>query len=190
MTKTSDHAQLFGSFRFCPGCGSAGIGSKTDRSIECGSCGFHFFFNAAAAVAGLIEDDQGRLLLAIRAHDPKKGTLHLPGGFVDFNESAEDALMREIREELGLNVIRCSYFGSLPNTYTYDNITYHTLDLAYVCVVESFESLSLSDEIAGIQFLSPGEIKLDLIGFDSIRSILSRYIQTKVSGIRRKEPVQ
>jgi NAD+ diphosphatase len=169
------------SFRFCPGCGSSGIILKSDRSFECNRCGFHFFFNAAAAVAGLIEDDNGRLLLTVRGHDPQKGALDLPGGFVDFDESAEDALRREIREELNLSISQCSYFGSLPNTYIYDGITYHTLDLAFICQVESLGVISLSDEIESIRFFYPQEIKLDLIGFDSIRDIIFRYMHSKSS---------
>jgi len=179
-----DKDSVLESFRFCPGCGHPGPGIRADRSIQCGRCGFHFFFNAAAAVAGLIEDAQGRLLLVVRAYDPKKGMLDLPGGFVDFNESAEEALRREIREELSLNLSRCSYFASRPNTYTYDNITYRTLDLSFICTAEHTENMVLSDEVETVEFVMPGEIKLDRIAFDSIRNILSRYMHAKQSSTR------
>jgi NAD+ diphosphatase len=168
-------------FRFCPGCGAPGISTRSGRSILCSRCGFHFYFNAASAVAGLIEDDSRRVLLTVRAHDPQKGTLDLPGGFVDFAESAEDAIMREVREELNLKVGKCTYFGSFPNMYTYDGITYRTLDLAFVCTVESLEPMVISDEIERILFLMPSEIELDRIGFDSIRNILFRYLHSRSS---------
>lgn len=163
-------------FRFCPGCGTPGIGVRPDRSVFCSRCGFHYYFNTASAVAGLIEDDLGRLLLIVRGHEPKKGTLDLPGGFVDPAETAEDALRREIHEELNLKAGKCAYFGSFPNTYTYDNITYRTLDLAFVCTVESFEPLALSDEVEKVLLLTLPEIALDRVGFDSIRNILLRYL--------------
>jgi NAD+ diphosphatase len=181
VTNAPGLPQLINPFRFCPGCGAEGVDIKPDRSVQCSKCGFHFFFNAASAVAGLIEDDKGRLLLTVRACDPQKGTLALPGGFVDFHESAEEALRREIREELNLSVSQCSYFGSFPNTYTYDDITYHTLDLAFICVAESLEPMSLSDEIESIRFFPPKEIELDLIGFDSIRDLLFRYMRFRSS---------
>ena len=146
----------------------------------CKQCGFHYYFNAAAAVAGLIEDDKGRLLMTVRAHDPAKGALDLPGGFVDFDETAEDALKREVKEELSLEVMKCSYFKSFPNTYIYDNITMRTVDLAFICTVESFESQKLSDEIKEVRFLNPVEISLDRIGFDSIRNIVSSYVRNQV----------
>jgi ADP-ribose pyrophosphatase YjhB (NUDIX family) len=168
-------------FRFCPGCGHPGPVTEDDRSILCGKCGFHFFFNAAAAVAGLIEDAQGRLLFVVRAQNPKKGSLDLPGGFVDFDESAEEAVRREIREELNLNLSRCSYFASRPNTYTFDNITYHTLDLSYICTAENLEDMTLSPEVERIEFRAPEEIELDRVGFDSIRDILFRYLHARFS---------
>lgn len=167
------------SFRFCPGCGHPGPGFNADRSLQCGRCGFHYFFNAAAAVAGLIEDARGKLLLVVRAHDPKKGMLDLPGGFVDFNETAEDAIRREVREELNLTLSRCSYFASRPNVYTYDRITYHTLDLSFVCEASNPEDLVISDEIEAVEFIRPEEIKPDRVGFGSIRDILFRYMHSR-----------
>jgi NADH pyrophosphatase NudC (nudix superfamily) len=166
-------------FRYCPGCGNPGIGVRPDRSILCSRCGFHYYFNTASAVAGLIEDDLGRLLLIVRGHKPKKGTLDLPGGFVDFAETAEDALRREVQEELNLKVEQCAYFGSFPNTYAHGDIIHWTLDLAFVCTVGSFEPLALSDEVEKALLLTPPEIALDRVGFDSIRNILFQYLNSR-----------
>ena len=112
-------------------------------------------------------------------HGP--GTLDLPGGFVDPDESAEDALIREIEEELNLKARRCSftYLGSFPNAYPYGGITYLTLDLAFACSVESFAPQKFSEEIAGVKLFRPSEIPLEQVGFSSIRSILQEYRKTK-----------
>jgi NAD+ diphosphatase len=165
-------------FRFCPGCGTPGMVVRPDRSILCSSCGFHYYFNTASAVAGIIEDNLGRLLLIVRGHEPKKGTLDLPGGFIDFAETAEDALRREVQEELNLKAGKCTYFGSFPNTYAHGDIIHWTLDLAFVCIVESFEPLALSDEVEKALFFAPPEIALDRVGFDSIRNILFQYLHS------------
>lgn len=165
----------------CPGCGGSEITTRGDRSVQCRRCGFHLYLNVAAAVAGIIEDDIGRVLLTVRAHDPGTGMLDLPGGFVDPGETAEDALIREIREELNLQTQRCSlkYLGSFPNVYPYDGITYLTLDLAFRCSVESFAAQKLSGELSGVKLLRPEEIPLDQVGFASIRAMLEVYLKRK-----------
>jgi NADH pyrophosphatase NudC (nudix superfamily) len=183
----TDFSDPWKAVRFCPGCGAKGITVRADRSVKCGRCGYHLHLNVAAAVAGLIEDDSGRILLTVRAAEPMKGMLDLPGGFVDPGEKAEDALAREIREELNLTVKRESYryLGSFPNVYPYVGITYRTLDLAYRCSVETLATQELSAEIADARLYSPSEITLDLVGFGSIRSILLAYLRSKdVSGSR------
>ena len=178
MTGGLPHAFPWEGFRHCPSCGSKRVILRGDRSVSCRKCGYHFFFNVASAVAALIEDDIGRLLMTVRAHDPGKGALDLPGGFVDFQESAEEALIREVAEELNLTVTKCIYFRSFPNTYTYDNVTYHTLDLSFLCRVESFGLQRLSDEIAEVRFLRPEDINTKHIAFDSIRRIVSDYLMS------------
>ena len=47
--------------------------------------------------------ENGEILLIKRAGEPFKGKWALPGGFVEYNEKVEDAVIREIREETGVN---------------------------------------------------------------------------------------
>jgi ADP-ribose pyrophosphatase YjhB (NUDIX family) len=54
-------------------------------------------------VQGILERD-GRVLLARRAHEPRRGHWDIPGGFVNETEDPLDALRREFREETGLAV--------------------------------------------------------------------------------------
>lgn len=56
------------------------------------------------AVGAVIFDAEGRLLLVQRARPPSKGLWSLPGGRVEPGESLSTALVREIREETGLEV--------------------------------------------------------------------------------------
>lgn len=165
--------------RFCPRCASGEFLYRENHSFACGSCGFEFFVNAAAAVVALIEDGEGRLLLTRRARAPEKGMLDLPGGFADPGESAEQALVREVKEELNLDVAKCGYFCSFSNTYLFGGIVYHTLDLAFTCAVEGLDAIGAADDVGGYLFLHPDRIPIGEIGFDSIRRVALRYVACK-----------
>ena len=161
--------------RFCPKCSSRFV-PQHDFSFICESCGLHFFSNACAAVCGLILDCQGRLLLTKRAKEPKKGMLDLPGGFVNPFESLEEALGREIREELGVTVRDMNYICSFPNRYVYSGLTYFTIDLAFICKLDDVSIIKPADDVEDAIFVSPGKIHLEDIAFESIRNIISFFI--------------
>lgn len=162
-------------FNFCPKCGVKTIIFKDNKYFKCKECDFQFFINNAAAVAALILDSTGRLLLCKRKSEPAKGQLDLPGGFVDVEENAESALKREIREELNLKINKLSYFTSMPNHYLYGGTLYYTLDLAFICEIDSFDSIEVNDDISGYVFLQKKDIKIDDIGLDSIKKIVAMF---------------
>src|SRR5439155_20812974 len=88
-------------WRFCPRCAGALVAA--DEGVVCAQCGEHFYANSIPGVQGILERD-GRVLLARRANDPRRGHWDLPGGFVNETESPVDALLREFAEETGLEV--------------------------------------------------------------------------------------
>jgi mutator protein MutT len=141
-------------------------------------CEFEFFLNVAAAVAGLIVNTKNELLVCVRAKDPAQGMLDLPGGFVDPDETAEQAICREIKEELNLDVAGCAYFCSIPNQYPYMGVVYRTMDVAFVCKVEDFTPLKAMDDIQACLFIAIGRIDLAQFGFASVRQIIERFAQS------------
>ncbi|MGW4483500.1 NUDIX hydrolase [Amycolatopsis sp. NPDC004368] len=62
-------------------------------------------------VGGIVFDDQGRLLLIQRGHDPGAGLWSLPGGRVEKGETDTEAVVRELREETGLDVTPHTFVG-------------------------------------------------------------------------------
>jgi len=64
----------------------------------------HMQQRVVLTVDALITDAKGRILLMERGTRPFKGTWVLPGGMVDPGETVEQACIREVKEELGLNV--------------------------------------------------------------------------------------
>lgn len=165
-------------FKFCPRCGSARFSSANTKEIRCATCGFRHFVNPAAAVAALITDSNGRLLLTRRRNAPAAGMLDLPGGFVDKSETAEDAIVREIKEELNLRVDEIRFFGSFPNEYLFEGIVYFTLDIVFKCKVYNFETLLPADDVSSCEFFAPDKINLNEIGLDSVKNIMLAYWKT------------
>jgi 8-oxo-dGTP diphosphatase len=57
-------------------------------------------------VGAVIRDQTGRLLMILRGHDPGRGLWSIPGGRIEPGENDEAAVVREVKEETGLDV-RC-----------------------------------------------------------------------------------
>jgi 8-oxo-dGTP diphosphatase len=55
-------------------------------------------------VGAVIRDESGRLLMILRGHDPGRGLWSIPGGRIEPGETAEEAVVREVWEETGLDV--------------------------------------------------------------------------------------
>lgn len=162
---------------YCPRCGGADFLYQEDNSFLCQQCSFHLYVNSAAAVAALIVSDKGELLLTRRAIEPQKGLLDLPGGFVDVMETAEQALCREIKEELNLEINDYSYFMSYPNEYVFGGISVFTIDLAYICKINSFNNIEAKDDISDYCFYKPEEIPFHEIGSVSMKEIVKTYVK-------------
>lgn len=163
-------------FRFCPRCGSEGLSPKEDNLLSCTSCGLEYFINPALAVTAIIVDRGGMILLVRRAREPMKGRLDLPGGFVDLDESAEDALKREIKEELDIEIDGYEYFMSCTNNYHFGGITYFIIELVFICRIDEYTGINISDEIMDYIIVRPDEIDPDDFGFPSTRAIHKKYV--------------
>ena len=166
--------------KYCPKCGGAEFLYKNDNSFLCENCHFHLYVNASAAVAALIVNEKGELLLTKRAVEPQKGMLDLPGGFVDVMETAEQALCREIKEELNLEVAELSYFMSYPNEYVFGGLSVFTLDLAYICKIKSFKEIDANDDISGFKFYETESIPYQEIGSISMKEIVKSFVKKKI----------
>lgn len=156
-------------FRFCPKCGSPRFVEHNDKSKHCEACGFTYYINPSAATVALIVNDQGEWLCVRRAKEPAKGTLDLPGGFSDLYETSEEGIIREVKEETGLDVAAVEFLFSIPNQYVYSGFTVHTMDMFYRCRVNSCEGAHAADDASELLWLRPEAIRPEDFGLLSIR---------------------
>lgn len=162
-------------FAYCPRCGAAAIESCDKKAMRCHSCDFVYYHNTASAVAAIIEMDGG-FLLTVRAREPKAGFYDCPGGFVDHGESIEEALLREVREELGIDVVIGAFMASFPNRYVFRDVAYFTTDAFFICRPAGSEAeIVVSDEIRQWEIIRPDRIPFEKLAFESNVKALTRY---------------
>ena len=154
-------------FRFCPKCG--GAVSPNSSPLKCAACGFTFYFNPTVAAAAFIADGAGKYAFIRRAKDPGKGKLTVAGGFIDIGETAEEGLVREIREELGLVVTDVQYLTSMTNSYFYRDVTYPVCDLMFHAVATNPEAAQALDGTASYEWAELAAIDPAEFAFPAVR---------------------
>jgi ADP-ribose pyrophosphatase YjhB (NUDIX family) len=165
-------------FNYCPACGSSDIVFEDNKKFNCRECAFTYFHNIAAAVGAILEYDK-KIVLIKRAKDPGKSKLDLPGGFVDPSESAEEAVIREVKEELKIDIREPRYLGSYPNIYQYEDVQYHTCDLFFYCKIDALPTDFSKAEIEDLVVINPLEIPDDKIAFESVKMGLGIFKSSK-----------
>ncbi|MBT0159115.1 NUDIX hydrolase [Candidatus Bathyarchaeota archaeon A05DMB-2] len=96
---------------------------------------------------GAIILDDGKILLEKRKNQPGKGKWAVPGGLVELGETIEDAVIREVKEETGLEV----YDPRLVDVVNYINldengaVKYHFVIIDYLVTVKSGKPKAASD---------------------------------------------
>lgn len=95
-----------GEVQFCIKCGTPIKRIKRFGKVRpvCAACGWVFFPDPKVAVAVMVCNQQGEILLVRRVNAPKRGLWTMPGGFMDAGEDPRQAGRRECEEETGLTV--------------------------------------------------------------------------------------
>lgn len=167
-------------FRFCPFCGSGSIIEHDFKAIKCQTCARVYYHNVASAVAAIVETERG-IVLVRRNHEPHAGSLDLPGGFLEYAETHEQALRREVFEETGLRIKAPSYFCSFPNQYSYRNVTYFTADVVFTCTPEKMDVLEGDHEVSEILIVPLDQVDPGLIAILSMRMAVELYLRQRAS---------
>ena len=139
-------------YKYCPYDGEllGRGGTQFDGLPACPKCNFVDYQNARACVVILFNKGK-MILLARRGVEPAKGQWDIPGGFVNPNESAEEAVVREALEETNLRVGIKEYLGSIPDVYGFRKTP--TLNLCYLVEIIEGELRANSDVAALEWFL-------------------------------------
>ena len=156
---------------YCPTCGTRTTTRQVAKQTlsECLACDRIFFRNPKVVVTALIEKD-GRVLLGLRDIEPGRGLWGMPGGFVDWDEHPEDAMVRECREEIGVRVEPMELLSVQHVQHEDDGIVI----LHYRARLQGGEPVA-ADEVQQVGWFDPD--RLPPLAFSTHRQILLRWSQ-------------
>lgn len=164
-------------FRFCPKCKSHLQKNRPDLLL-CRSCKTHYHINPRPTNAVIIENDKAEVLLTKRKFAPKKGWWDLPGGFANLKETMEESVKREVKEELGIELLQPVYFGSYWSLYPYKGITYYTLCFVYTAKLGK-QKITVGDDVSSYKFFAHKDIPTDKIAFKDVTEAITDYLNGK-----------
>ncbi|MCD6472376.1 NUDIX hydrolase [Candidatus Aerophobetes bacterium] len=156
--------------KYCIRCGGKLEQKEINGKIRliCQKCGYIHYQNPIPTVDIIIEKDEGIVL--IKRKNPPYGWA-LPGGFVDYGESLEEAVEREAKEETNLNIIDARQFHTYSDPKR--DPRFHTVTTVFIGKGEGM--MKPSDDAEKIKVLKKGEIPSNL-AFDH-KKILEDYLK-------------
>lgn len=128
--------------RYCIKCGK--LATKKNDSLYMCEAGHENWINPALGVSAYVIKD-GKVLFGVRSSNPGKGLLDVPGGFVEVNESAEQAVIREAKEEFAIDITIKRCFGTY--TSVYDGRS--ALNIVFLTTMQSDQPIVPSDDMSG-----------------------------------------
>ncbi len=174
--------------RFCTHCG----GPLSERLLDteerprlvCDRCQHIHYLDPKVVVSVIIERG-GRILLLRRAIEPRYGTWTFPGGYMEVDETAEEAGQREVQEEAGLQV----KLGLLLGVYS------RPVPAGPGVLVLVFRSgrptgrLRVGREALEARWFLPDDIPWGELAFDTTHWALRDWLRSREGqGARRRPP--
>ena len=162
-------------FVYCPRCG-APLGERVTFGRlrkACRYCGFIHFKDPKVAVAALVSDG-ARVLLVRRAVAPRAGFWALPAGYMDQDELPEEAAVREIAEETGIDI----HLHGLQAVVALGGWD----ERRGILLVYRAEPVSgratPADDVSDARWFAPAEVPWDELAFESTADLLRQWVSS------------
>jgi ADP-ribose pyrophosphatase YjhB (NUDIX family) len=164
--------------KFCPDCAAPVVrlvpmGDHRPRDV-CTACG-HVHYQNPRIIAGCVAEWQGRILLCLRAIEPRLGLWTIPAGFLENGESVQDGAIRETAEEALADVELGSLLAVvnvLHSNQVHMMFRARLRDGRHAPGIESLET----------QLYDEAHIPWPQIAFQSVRFALERYLEDRRTG--------
>jgi ADP-ribose pyrophosphatase YjhB (NUDIX family) len=168
-------------WRTCPRCVGP-LANDGAHAVCRGTCGSTYYANSSPCVSALVEDGDGRVLLARRAVEPYLGLWDPPGGFLEEGEHPEDGLRRELLEETGLRCEPVRFLGVWMDVYGDAPDAAATLNLYWTMRVVSGEPVA-ADDVAELRWFAADELPSEEeLAFRTVGAALRAWAELQGSG--------
>ena len=163
-------------WRHCPRC-AGGLervpAGDDEERLVCPACGLVLYENPAPTAGAIVDDREGRIMLVRRAIEPFKGKWDLPGGFIKPGEDGDEAVRRELAEELGVEVLVGAVAWVIADTYGAEGVP--TLNIFYPARIVGGEPAP-ADDVAEVAWFRAEALPPDSeIAFPCVREVLARW---------------
>lgn len=155
--------------QFCGRCGSKMTRVKWETAMHCQRCSHRCYPRVSPCVIVAVYRDN-EILLALNARHVKTGMYSILAGFVESGESLEQAVAREIFEEVGVKVCDIEYQGSQPWPFP------HSLMMGYIAKWESGEVKPDQKEIAEANWFSVSNLPLIPSSFSIAGHLIEKVV--------------
>lgn len=163
-------------YKICPLCGSE---LKHDPKFAfCDRCGHRMYNCPRTAVNVLIFNENDELCLIVRKIDPFKGHWGFPGGFIDGEESVQEAARREVKEELGVDAEIGEIVYSSPAKYEYKGLIYNVLALYLIAKVK-ITNFQVGDDVSNYKFFRKQDLASVKIAWPEIQEQILLDVASK-----------
>jgi NADH pyrophosphatase NudC (nudix superfamily) len=167
-------------FVFCPSCATK-LGERDgEGGATCPNCG-RVWYRHSAPTAGAVIVNNGRALVTVRAREPEKDRIDVPGGFLMAGEDPIDGVKREVMEELGVeietNVSKCLTMA----IHRYGEDGDFVLALGFRARLVSGDPKP-TDDVADIKWVSEEELDSTDFAWPHDRELVRQALTTSSSG--------
>ena len=152
----ANDATLFLMRVYCHLCGTRYAAGQSNP-WKCAGCGNVAYENPVPTVAIVLFNDAGEVLVTVRGKEPFKGKHGLPAGFVGLKETLDEALKREVQEEISLKPEDYSeliYVGNFSGEYPFSKEVIVTLCSVFTAKLLPHGKPRADDDVASFTFVS------------------------------------
>ncbi len=161
--------------RFCGRCGAGTAGERGERAMRCPACGLSVYPRLSPAVIVAIE--RGPELLLARNASFRGRMFSTLAGFVEPGETLEEAVRREVAEEVGVELGAVRYFGSQPWPLP------HSLMVGFRAEWAAGDPVADGYEIAEARWFGPGGLPELPPPLSIARRLIDSWVEDQGRGV-------